>query len=106
MKSQRYAKKRMKRDVMELYRAWKVESKAKRSREMRWWWRLAVIHHRLWSRSSERTSAGAVGSIDGVVGKFVDSGGVPAMDCSKQSESGGVCFGLLSVAVWLGSRQD
>ena len=40
-----------------------------------------------------------------MVGKLADSGGVPAMDCSKQSESGGVCFGLLSAAVWLGNRR-
>ena len=39
---------------------------------------------------------GVDGTIDGVVGKFADSGGVPAMDCSKHSESGGVCFGPVS----------
>lgn len=56
--------------------------------------------------SSESTSAGVDGSIDGVVGKLADSGGVPAIDCSKHSESGGVCFGLLSAGVWLGNRGD
>lgn len=63
-------------------------------------------HHRLLSRSSGSTRAGVDGSIDGVVGKLADSGGVPAMDCSKHSESGGVCFGLLSAGVWLGNRRD
>ena len=48
-------------------------------------------------KSSESANVGVVGMIDGVVGKFADSGGVPAMDCwSKHSESGGVCFSPVS----------
>ena len=53
-------------------------------------------YRRLVRRSSESANVGVVGMIDGVVGKFADSGGVPAMDCSKHSESGGVCFGPVS----------
>jgi len=47
-------------------------------------------------KSSESANVGVVGMIDGVVGKFADSGGVPAMDWSKHSESGGVCFSPVS----------
>lgn len=59
-------------------------------------------HYRRWlKRSSESANVGVVGMIDGVVGKFADSGGVPAMDCSKHSESGGVCFDPVSSCSWL-----
>ena len=34
----------------------------------------------------------------GVAGKCVVSGGVPAMDCSKHSDSGGVCCSAASAA--------
>jgi hypothetical protein len=50
-------------------------------------------YRRLVRRSSESANMGVVGMIDGVVGKFADSGGVHA---SKHSESGGVCFGPVS----------
>jgi hypothetical protein len=61
---------------------------------------------RLFNSSSESTSVGVAGIIDGVVGRFDDSGGVPAIDCSKQSESGGVCFGPVSSCNRRSSRRD
>jgi hypothetical protein len=56
--------------------------------------RYCVLHRH--KKSSENANVGVTGMIDGVVGKFADSGGVPAIDCSKHSESGGVCFGPVS----------